>query len=74
MLRLFTEHPATVGETWGEHWVFASRLGGRMVLAGLACMIHAWLPFLFKRTASTAIKELHPLIVDRGGPPPGPAA
>jgi len=57
--RLFTEHPESVGETYGEHMVRASCFGGRMVLAGLACMVHALLPFIFVRTGSQAIDELH---------------
>jgi hypothetical protein len=36
-------------------WCF----GGRMVIAGVACMVHALLPFLFVRTGSQAIEELH---------------
>ena len=57
--RLFNEHPESVGETYGEHMVRASCFGGRMVLAGLACMVHALLPFIFVRTGSQAIDELH---------------
>jgi hypothetical protein len=57
--RMFTEHPASVGETYGEHMVRASWFGARMMLAGLACMVHAALPFLFVRTGSRAIEELH---------------
>jgi hypothetical protein len=57
--RLFTEHPESVDETYGEHMVRASCFGGRMVLAGLACMVHALLPFIFVRTGSQAIDELH---------------
>jgi hypothetical protein len=57
--RLFTEHPESVGETYGEHLVRASCFGGRMVVAGLACMVHALLPFIFVHTGSQAIDELH---------------
>ena len=46
-VRLFTDHPASVGESYAEHLVTASGFGLRMVLAGLACMVHALLPFLF---------------------------
>lgn len=59
MHKLFIEHPQSVGETYGEHMVRATCFGGRMVAAGLACMLHAWLPFLFVRTGSQAINELH---------------
>jgi hypothetical protein len=64
-LRLFTEHPASVGESYGEHLLAAAGIGARMVLAGLACMIHALLPFLFVRTGSRAIAELNLRFVRR---------
>ena len=57
--RLFTEHPESVDETYGEHMVRASCFGGRMVVAGLACMMHALLPFIFVHSGSEAIDELH---------------
>jgi Family of unknown function (DUF6356) len=57
--RLFTEHPESVDETYGEHMVRASCFGGRMVVAGLACMVHALLPFVFVHSGSQAIDELH---------------
>jgi hypothetical protein len=59
MHRLFTEHPESVGETYTEHMVHASHFGGRMVLAGLACMVHAVLPFMFVHTGSDAIESLN---------------
>ena len=31
----FTSHPASVGETYGEHCVFAFGFGARMMLGGL---------------------------------------
>jgi hypothetical protein len=65
MHRLFTEHPASVGETYGEHLVHASYFGGRMVLAGLACILHALLPFLCVRTGSQAIEELNAKMLAR---------
>ena len=57
--KLFTEHPRSVGETYGEHMGNASYFGIRMVLAGLACLVHAVLPFLFVHTGSRAIEGLH---------------
>jgi hypothetical protein len=58
MKRFFTEHPATVGETYGEHFTFAVSVGGRMVGGGLACMLHAVFPELCKTTGSRTIREL----------------
>ena len=62
---MFTEHPASVGETYGQHLVHASYFGGRMVLAGLACMLHALLPFIFVRTGSEAIEQLNARMLAR---------
>lgn len=55
----FTRHPAAVGESYGRHLAFATGVGGRMVLAGLACMLHGIFPFLFQRTGSRTLVELH---------------
>lgn len=58
-LALFTRHPASVGETYGEHLRQAASFGGPMILAGLACLVHGLFPFLFARTGSDAIRRLH---------------
>ena len=57
--RLFTDHPASVDETYSEHLVMAAGFGWRLVIAGLACFAHGLLPFLFVRTGSRIIAELH---------------
>ena len=59
LIAAFRRHPATVGETYGEHLAFASGIGGRLLLAGAACLLHGLFPFLFERTGSRAIIELH---------------
>ncbi|HEY3784299.1 MAG TPA: DUF6356 family protein [Steroidobacteraceae bacterium] len=61
--RLFTDHPASVGESYGAHLLRASWFGGRLMLAGGACLVHAVFPFLFVRTGSKAITELHTVMV-----------
>ncbi|WP_189047411.1 DUF6356 family protein [Aliidongia dinghuensis] len=58
MLRLFTEHPASVGETYFEHMRFASRTGAMMIAGGCACLIHGLLPFLCTTTGSRTIRTL----------------
>jgi len=63
LLRAFTEHPASVGESYGEHLFRAVCFGTRMVFAGLACLLHGVLPFLFVRTGSRAIAELNDRMV-----------
>jgi hypothetical protein len=59
MQRLFTAHPEAVGETYGEHLVAAAGFGLRLVLGGLACIVHAVLPFAFVTTGSRTVRELH---------------
>ena len=56
---LFTDHPATVGESYTEHLAMAGRFAGRMLLGSAACLVHALLPFLFVKTGSAIITELH---------------
>ncbi len=56
---LFTDHPASVDETYGEHMGVAIWFGARLFAAAAACLVHAFLPFLFVNTASNAIAELH---------------
>lgn len=65
--KAFTEHPASVGETYGEHLAHASGFGWRMILGGFACILHGLLPFLFVKTGSRQIETLHGrMIVNRG--------
>jgi hypothetical protein len=59
LLRAFTEHPASVGESYGRHLLRAVYFGSRMLFAGFACLVHGLLPFLFVRTGSRAITELN---------------
>lgn len=58
-IRAFTDHPASVGESYSEHLAQAACFGFRMIGAGIACLVHALLPFLFQRTGSAAIAELN---------------
>ena len=60
---LFTDHPATVGETYWQHLASAWGFSWRMMLASLACLVHALLPFLFEKTGSRAITQLHDRMV-----------
>ncbi|MEO1038562.1 MAG: DUF6356 family protein [Pseudomonadota bacterium] len=57
--RAFTEHPATVGETYGGHMGQAFSFGFAMIGAGLCCLLHGIFPFLFERTGSRCIENLH---------------
>lgn len=56
-MKIFTDHPRSVGESYLQHMRLALTFGSKMVFGGLACMIHAIFPFLFVTTGSqTALK------------------
>ena len=63
--RAFVEHPASVGESYGEHFVVAGGFGWALLKASLACFVHAVLPFAFEKTGSRAITELHTRMVTK---------
>ncbi len=64
-MRILTEHPASVGQSYSEHLAFAASVGGNMILAGIACMIHGLLPFLFETTGSRTIARLHNIMLKK---------
>lgn len=55
----FTEHPATVGENYGQHMRSAFGFSFAMICGGLACFVHGIFPFLFTTTGSSTIRRLH---------------
>jgi hypothetical protein len=61
--RLFTEHPASVGETYLQHLCAATGFAMRMMFGGIACFLHALFPFAFRRTGSECIEQLHDRMV-----------
>jgi Family of unknown function (DUF6356) len=61
----FTDHPATVGETYGQHFLAAMGFSLRMLRGAACCALHAVFPFLCEHTASTAITELHERMVTK---------
>ncbi len=59
----FTKHPNDVGESYAEHFAVAGSFGIAMMLGGLACLVHALLPFLCTTTGSRTIRGLHERMV-----------
>lgn len=55
----FTEHPASEGETYGEHFRVAMGFSRKLIGAGLCAAVHAVMPNLHKTTASGCIHQLH---------------
>ena len=59
----FTKHPHSVDETYGEHFKVATSFGSAMILGGLACMVHAVLPFFCTTTGSSTVRRLYERMV-----------
>ena len=57
--QLFTDHPASVNETYGQHFATAMGFGLRMIWGGLICFVHALIPGVCCTKASEMISELH---------------
>ena len=60
-----TDHPASVGQTYFEHFKFAVKVSTSLLKALSACLIHAIYPPVHKNTASATIAELHNRIEQR---------
>lgn len=58
MKNIFTDHPNSIGETYWQHFFFAFKFGAQMVIGGSACIIHAVLPFAFKKTGSNYLLRM----------------
>ena len=62
-MNLFTQHPKEVGETYLEHFATASSFGVPMIITGFACLLHGFFPFLFEKTGSNLVRNLHERMV-----------
>jgi len=60
-----SSHLKDINETYFKHMKFAQRCGFRMVLGGLACIVHSIIPSIFVTTASDTMKILAEEISDR---------
>jgi len=65
--KLFFDHPADLGETYGEHLRKASGFGLAMIGGGIACLIHAIVPGLFRTRGSDTVAALHEQLVRKRG-------
>jgi hypothetical protein len=63
--RLFHDHPRSLGMSWWSHGVGAVKIGGEMIAAGGACLIHAIVPGWFTQTAGRTVERLHDHMIQR---------
>ncbi len=64
--KLFLDHPASVDESYFEHMAFAFRFAATLALAAGAALVHAVVPCLFEKTASTIVRDLYQRTHNRG--------
>ena len=57
--KIFLDHPRQVNETYFQHGKFAFSYAFKLLVASMAAIVHALVPSLFERTASTIVAELH---------------
>ena len=60
---VFNDHPRSLGESYWAHQRHAFEFGTSMIWGGVACVIHALIPALFVRTASSTILQLHERLI-----------
>ncbi|MCX6246256.1 MAG: DUF6356 family protein [Bacteroidetes bacterium] len=61
----FTHHPASVGMTYLQHFVFALKLAVWTFASCIASIFHAVFPFLFTTFTSRTINRLNDLLKNR---------
>ncbi len=66
MKSLFLTHPRSVDESYVEHLAIAGRFSAKLLLAAGAALVHAFLPFLFEKTASRMIARMYQRTRNRG--------
>ena len=63
-MSFLTDHLDEVGESYWEHMLKAAGFAVAMLVGGVACLVHALLPFLFVKTGSSRIRHLHEVMVE----------
>ena len=62
-MRFLTRHLADVDETYTQHMWHAVRFAAAMFAGALACLVHAFVPFVFETTGSRCITRLNDRMV-----------
>ena len=63
--RLFTDHPRSLGMSWAAHGKGAAKIGGELIAAGGACLVHAVVPGWFTQTAGRTVTRLYDEMLKR---------
>lgn len=63
MLAKFTAHPASVNESYFGHMLTALSFSLTFFTGAVIALVHAFLPFMFEKTGSELITQLHQKMV-----------
>lgn len=63
--RLFVEHPKSVNESYGEHFMVASSFGVTMIWGGLKALVHGFVPGWCVTSGSDTVKKLFRTMVEQ---------
>ena len=63
--RLFIDHPKSLGMNWAAHGKGAAKIGGELIAAGGACLIHAIVPGWFTQTAGRTVDRIYSEMLQR---------
>ncbi len=58
LYKWFVEHPRSVNETYLQHFGEACRFASKLIVAGVCCLVHAFVPRLCERAASESVHQL----------------
>jgi Family of unknown function (DUF6356) len=61
--KVFSDHPASVGETYLQHCRHAFSFGWTMLRGSMACFLHALFPSVHTRTGSQTVTRLYDRMV-----------
>lgn len=64
--QVFLDHPASVDESYGQHFRFALTFSLTLFGAAFAALVHALIPCLFEKTASRRVAALYNRTHNRG--------
>lgn len=59
LIKLFNEHPKSIGMSYLSHFVRALVFSLLLTYAAIICLIHAVFPFLFEHDASNIVSMLN---------------
>lgn len=62
---IFTNHPGEINESYWQHMRYALSFSLRLMVASVCAFIHAFLPILFQKTASTIVYRCYEILNQR---------